>query len=185
MFILAITEAGLGPAREFQARCELARVIEQQCVLRCADLVHRAEVLRSAANLARRPDRRRDLDIERTERRLRFLLATAKRALETAGPQLAALLRLVGGPLAGIDLGGCALGARVAGSPVRALLLPEPLRRARVQLQIPPSGVLPPGIAQARQVCLGAQGDAFVDEALDRADLRTWALTLVSYVRTN
>ena len=173
-----------------RARDELAALIQTHSRIRRADLLHRRDIWIATQNGPRsRADRFRSADIARSETSIEHLFEMEALADERAAEQLPALLRELGGLVKAYDLGGGCLGVRVTipstDIECRALLLPEPSRRTRIQLQPYGPGGPPEGPAPARQVCLGTHGDRFVDLALDRMHLPTLVLALVSYVRTN
>jgi hypothetical protein len=190
MFNVTLETPNPGPEVLAEAVDELALVLTTQSRLRRMDLFRKRDIL--VASRSDRPGRFRrliDADLRRAEASLLRLTQVEATARTLAVEQLDTLRRCLGGLVAGYDIGGGTLGVRLGihGSKrmIRMLLLSEPARRMRVQLQAYGKGGPPPGVNPARPVCLGQRGDAYTDWALDSMHLPTLVLTLVSYVRTN
>lgn len=169
---------------------ELSLVIAAQSRLRQIDLRRKRDLfMASRSERTGRLRRMVDADLTRTEASLLHLVRVEKEARSIAEEQLEPLCRCLHGLVAAYDIGDRTLGVRIGshGSRhmIRMLLLPEPARRMRVQLQTYGKGSPPTGRNPCRPVCLGHRGDAYTDLALDAMDLPTLVQTLVSYVRTN
>ena len=187
MFKMSLSEPRLAPPLFEQACHELSRVLDAQRQLRQSDVEKKCHSLHVQLRSGRAGDRSTVVDLECAMRAAKAL--EVMQPEELAVKQLPLLLRHVGGLIETIDLGSSYLGLRIRNhekaSSTRAVVLPEPSRRLRVQMQPYGNGTPPEGPNPCRQTCLGAHGDSFVDFALDQLDLPTLALTLVSYVRTN
>jgi len=190
MFTITLATPHPEAATRARAGHELATVIETHSRIRRAELAHRRDIwMASRGGPRSHGGRIRDADIARSEASIARLHEAESSAAARAAEQLPLLLRELGGLVKAYDLGGGCLGVRVSVPPTeiecRALLLPEPSRRERIQLQSYGPAGPPVGPQPARHVCLGTHGDRFVDLALDRMHLPTLVLALVSFVRTN
>ena len=151
MFTLTLDTPQPDAALAARARDELAVLIEIHCRIRRADLLHHREYWIASRHGSRgRADRFRNADIARSEASLKHLFEVEALAAEQAAAQLPALLREIGGLVRAYDLGSGHLGVRVdvPGTRLqcRALLLPEPSRRARIQMQPYVRRTPPPGL---------------------------------------
>ena len=172
-------------AQREEALALLAGVLEVHANLRLPEVLERRIYLAHALSRPQRGLKRQlQTDLARVDRLYAHLSEVRGRAVEHAPAKLDAVLRLVGGPVRCIELGPQRFAARVADreqpqGDVRILLLPEAMRALRIQVQPVREGV------RAIPRCLGPLGDVLADYSLDRLDLSTLVLTLLSYLNMN
>ncbi len=190
MFTLTVCESNPPPPKRQQALASLGQILTCQASLALQDVRQRREYfLALRRDPSREPSRMMSVDLERAETLLAFFGRVTRDPLAEAARCLEALLPLVGGSLTALEFARDRLGARVAPSQVqdrnlRILLLPEGLRRRRIQIQELDASN-PSQTKDAMPRCYGDAGFAYMGWALNRLDLRTLFLTTIAYLREN
>lgn len=192
MFDVVLQDRDLPAARRAEAVNALERVVVEQADRRLADVEGGLEQVR--AQLAR--SRRSPQQLRRLESDLVYVseiatrLATLRAAPSAhADKQLDGLLQMLGPLVAAVEIGSGNVATRM-GFPrrpkiVRSVLEPREKRPERVRIQIYDPASPPRNLGDSGVPCLGPLGNLCVDEALDKVDLVTWALTMLSWARTN
>lgn len=190
MFTLTLCESNPPPPVRQQALVSLGKILTCQASLAVQDVRQRREYfLALRRDPSREPSRMMSVDLERAETLLLFFCQVTCDPRREAERCLDSLLPLVGGCLTALEFARDRLGARVAPSQVqdrnlRILLLPEGMRRRRIQIQ-ELDAANPSQAKDAMPRCYGDAGYAYMGWALNRLDLRTLFLTTVAYLREN
>jgi len=145
--LLQIDSPDLPAAKRARAVELLASVLNVQAEMRAREVDQRRGYLTHALVRPHRSHKRQlQADLERAEALLALLQEVREHAPEHAAGRLQSLLRLLGGPVRALEFGPQRFAARVADreqpqGDVRILLLPEPVRPLRVQVQPVRDGV--------------------------------------------
>jgi hypothetical protein len=190
MFDLTVTESSPPASVRRQALAALSEVLTRQALLGFQDVAHKRDYLRAQLQIPAHADARvLSVDLQRTEALLHFFTQVTRDPKREALARLDPLLQLLRGPLSALEWQRDRMGARVKLSyarerNLRILLLPEGMRRRRVQIQeCDREDVVGPHEAMPR--CYGEVGQAYIGWALNRLDLRTLFLATVAYLREN
>lgn len=190
MFDLILSESAPPEPVRRKAVAMLAGIVKTQASLACGDVQNQRNYLRSKLQSPSRGDFRMvAVDLERAEALLGFFAKVTSDPEAEATARLDSLLQLLDGPVCRLELAPTRLAAEVRpeyvrGRRLRMLLVPDALRRRRIQIQeLDPEGVQPPLEPAPR--CYGETGHAYMGWALNRMDLRSLLLSALAYLRDN
>lgn len=190
MFDLILTTPAPAPLLRQRALAALGEVLTRQATLAFQDVTRKRDYIRAQLQDPASGDARAlGVDLERAEALLGFFVRVVRDPEREATARLDPLLQLLAGPLGALEWNRDRMAARVLPGfardrHVRVLLVPDGLRRRRVQIQeFDPANTIPEREAMPR--CYGDVGQAYIGWALNRLDLRSLILATIAYLNEN
>ena len=190
MFDLVLTTSTPAPPLRQRALAALGEVLTRQATLAYHDVVRKRDYIRAQVQDPNCGDARAlGVDLERAETLLAFFTRVTRNPTHEATVRLEPLLQLLEGPLCALEWTHDRMAARVLPGfardrHIRIVLVPDGMRRRRVQIQeFDPTHATPEREAIPR--CYGDVGQAYIGWALNRLDLRTLILATIAYLREN